>query len=370
MLTVKIYQTLEDERLKQGWTEIYAKNSYCLQNSFEWIDIWWKHFGGKNRKLFILTVENEETIYGIGPFMLEKNYALNQVKFIGSGLTDFHEILIDPEYKSDVISILFEYMLKSKRYDLINLEEVADNSDLYNYFDRHSLFKAREMSTCLAVDLNYTSWEEYRKNLSYKFRNEWTRKYNKLSRQGKVEFTCRPSENINRDFVQSILSLAQENYRKTGRYDKMLQSNIKDFFLDFIQKIPEVRIYTLVYDKKLISYMIGFLQNNVFYTWNSAFHRDYFSFSPGVLLRGLIIKDLIQKKIAKVNFMRGDYFYKRSLMTGEKVMTNYQFLQSLNAFKGYFGLKYYLNWKWAVKAKLGNLLSKPIIHKLLVKMKH
>ncbi len=370
MLKVKIYHTLENARLKKGWNEIYAKNNYCLQNSFDWIYIWWKHFKGYNRKLFIITVENGGSICGIGPFMSEENYALNQLKFIGTGLTDFHEILLDPDYKSDVIPIILKYILKLKKHDLINFEEVPDNSDLYSYFIEQGNFKFRKMSTCLTIDLDYTSWEEYKKDLSYKFRNEWTRKFNKLSRQGKVEFSCRSPENIRTESVQKILSLAQENYEKTGRFEKMLQKNIRDFFIDFIQKISGVRIYTLDYNNKLISYMIGFFQNNIFYTWNSAFNREFHSFSPGVLLRGLIIKDLIQKGVKEMNFMRGDYLYKRSWMIGKKIITNYQFLHDLSSFKGYLGLKYYLNWKWAIKTNFSNILSKPIIHNLLVKMKH
>lgn len=370
MYKIKIYNNIKNEKLKYFWKEIYSKNSYCLQNSFEWISIWWRHFQRKSRKLFIVTVEKNDSIIGIGPFMIEKNIFLKQLKFIGSGLTDFHEVLTLPREEELILSSILNFILNNDYYDIINLEQISDNTRLYRILRKNRQFKKREMVKCPIANLNFSSWEEFGKELKRKFRKEWSRKLNKISRQGNLELTKHSNNSIKLKDIKNIFSLHLESYKDGKKYNKLIQESIKNFIFELILKIKEIRIYSLVSDGELVSYLIGFLQNKVFYTWNAAFNKKFHSYSPGMLLRGLVIRDLIKNRIKKVNFMRGDYYFKNVWMVNDEKLTNYQFLYQMNPLKGYIGVKYYLAWKWLVKRKFKRILEKPLVKKILIKVKY
>lgn len=370
MYRIKIYKTLENEKLKKHWQEIYSKNNYCPQSSYEWISIWWKYFSKKSRKLFIVTVEENNAIIGIGPFMIEKNFFLKELKFIGTGLTDFHEFLVVHGREESTLSIILNYILNKNNYDIINLEQIADNSRLFHILKKNSQFKKREMIKCPIVNFNSSTWEKYFKYFSRNFRRDWTKKYNRLSREGKLQLIKLKTIKDKMECLGKMFKLHIKRWESKDYASKLSQENIRKFISRLVLEIPEISIYILLYNNEIISYRLGFTKRGVYYAWNSSYDEKYHSYSIGIILLGLIIKDLIENNYQKINFMRGNYNYKRRWMTDEETLTNYQFLAKLNALKGYFGEKYYLNWKWWIKIKFNNIFERALVQKILIKRRH
>lgn len=361
---------MSDEKLRKSWKELYSEGHYFVQNSYEWIFLWWKHFRKKSRRLYIVAVEEDEHIVGIGPFLIEKHILYDDLKFIGSGLTDFHEILAREKDAEAIISHILDFIEKNPNFDIANLEQISRSSPLFEILKNRELFQSREMVKCQIIYLNVNSWEEYRKKLKKKFRGEWNRKLNKLSREGDLNFEKHGFDEKDREIIKSIFLLHRNNYKKTGKYNKLMQKSIREFITEFILELREVQIFSLSLNEELVAYLIGFFQNDVYYSWNSAFNSKYRSYSPGILLRGLVIQYLIEAGIKKVNFMRGEYEYKKHWLVDGDMIPNFQFLAKTSPLRGNLGVKYLMTWKWIGKKALKGVLKISSVQKIMFKRKH
>lgn len=369
MYRIEIIDTLEDKGLKKAWEEIYSKGGYFVQNSYEWISTWWEYFK-KSSRLLVVVVKKEKEIVGIGPFMIQGHFFFKELKFIGSGFTDFHEILAKPEDRDAILFSILDFISNYKKYDLLNLEQIPDNSPLYDILNEAGQFKKREMVKCPIVNFHGLSWEEYFKRLSRNFRREWTKKSNRIKKKGELEFIRLKNTKEKKDYFQKIFDLHIRCGEHKGFLSRFIRESVREFFRKLILKIPNVVVYVLLIDGELVAYRIGFDQRGIFYTWNTAYDPRFHSYSVGKIILGLIIQDLIIRKYKKINMMRGNYSYKRRWMTDKEILTNYQFLYNINSHKGYLGMRYYLEWKWWGKRILRNILSNSLVQKARIKVRY
>jgi CelD/BcsL family acetyltransferase involved in cellulose biosynthesis len=370
MINIRIFDTLVNPRLKASWEELYFRNNYCFQNSYTWCSLWWKNFHKSNWKPLIVIAEDSGQVIGLGPFMIEKKQLFTELKFIGSGLTDFHEILTLPTRREESLKAVLNWALSKHYYDLINLEQISDGSTLYEVIREVQAFKAREMVKCPVVNLKSLSWEEYLRMLPSRLRWEWSKKHRDLNRKGRLQFIRLESAKDKSEFIDKIFKLHVKRWEHEQGISKFIQDKIRAFISELVMVAPEMILYALLLDDRFIAYQLGFSQKDVFYDWNKSYDPEFSRYSVGNVLMGLILKDLIEKKFQKYNQMRGDYQWKRRWMTDEETVTNYQFLAGSSRVRGYLGERYYLEWKWWLKNRLKGILRLPIVQKLALKAKY
>jgi len=106
--TIKEFKTLEPY-----WNNLlHMSGSDHIHLTFEWMWVWWNHFGDEN-KLFILEASDDDQVIGIAPFCISKNkisfknfIPIKRIAFIGSGISDSLDFIIIKEYKK-VIELFF-----------------------------------------------------------------------------------------------------------------------------------------------------------------------------------------------------------------------------------------------------------------------
>jgi len=370
MINIRIYGVLGDPRLKGSWEDLYSRNDYCFQNSYAWCSLWWKNFHKSNWKPLIVTAEDSGQVIGLGPFMIEKKQLLTELKFIGSGLTDFHEILTHPASREEAFRAILGWVLSNRYYDLVNLEQISDSSSLYKVIREVRAFKAREMVKCPVVNFKSLSWEEYLRMLPSRLRWEWSKKHRELNRKGRLQFIRLEGAKDKSEYLDKIFKLHVKRWEHEQGVSKFIEDKIRAFISELVMVAPEMILYALLLNDRLIAYQLGFSQKDVFYDWNKSYDPELSRYSVGNVLMGLILKDLIEKRFQKYNQMRGDYNWKRRWMTDEATLTNYQFLAKSSPVRGYLGEKYYLEWKWRLKDRLKGILNLSLVQKLVIKAKY
>lgn len=370
MYRIKIFKSVDDKKLKSHWKEIYSKNNCYPQSSYEWMANWWKYFQKKSRELFIVAVEEDNKIVGIGPFMIEKNILFKELKFVGSGLTDFHEILALSQNRELIYSNILNCILNKHGYDLINLEQISDDSRLYKFLEGNKKLKKREMIKCLTVNFNSSSWEEYSTKLRGKFRRDINRRIRKLTREGKIQFIKLKALEGRKEYLKKLFELHIKKWEQESQVSKLSQENIRKFITKIFLECPDTIIYILSHNNNIVSYELGFFKNDVYYDWNTSYNPEYHAYSVGKVIYKFVAEDLIKNGYKKMNFMRGDYEWKRRWMTDNEKSINYQFLSHLSSTKGYIGARYYLEWRSWLKSRLKNILDKAFIKKILINLRH
>jgi CelD/BcsL family acetyltransferase involved in cellulose biosynthesis len=365
---IKTSRTFEDKELKKAWHELYQQEDYKPQSSYDWMSIWWKHFSNKKRLLFIVTIEQDDKIIGIGPFMIERLVFFSQLKMIGSGLTDFHEILTVPEKSYEIIQCMIDYISSCTHFDLINLEQIPDYSKAFNVLDDKA--EKREMIKCPVANFNSTSWDEFKAKLSKNSRKRWVNSYNRLSKLGTIKLEKVRLQEEKTAILEELFKMHTKRWDVEGYLSKLRGKLTQEFLVEIFSRMNESCIYLLRLNDHILSYNLGFMNNRSFFDWNGSFDPNFSNYSPGMILTGLIFKYLIERNYTKCNFMRGSYEFKRRWMTDEETITNYQFLIPNTCIKGGLGVQYYMKYKWWFRRNLFNVFDERRLRKMLNKLKY
>src|SRR5215212_9485023 len=81
--------------LEKEWDELYRNSPKATPfQSWAWLYTWWEHFGEGSYGLRLVTVrEGSGLLVGLLPLMLEQRLGFGRLQFIGSGVTDYLDIL-------------------------------------------------------------------------------------------------------------------------------------------------------------------------------------------------------------------------------------------------------------------------------------
>lgn len=368
MYSIKKIDDIENEHLKEAWNRIYEGSNLCPQASYTWNLLWWQHFQKKNRKLHILVALNNDEIVIIAPLMKESIFGFSQLKFIGSGLTDFHYFLSkNKDHFNNISPLLFKHISSSNCCNLINLEQIPYNSETYNFVSKNKTSTTREMVRCPIVNLNSNTWEDYIAKLTHKTRHQWKKKYNNLRKLGKIKVDMLDKVDKKYQYIDELFLLHIRRWDIANSESKFTLNSIQQFVKSVVMSMEETVIYVLYLNDKIISYRLGFRQYPIYYDFNTSFDPLYAKYSVGMVLNGLVINDLLDKGYKKICYMRGNYDWKRRWMTDNETIINYQVLIPNTPFIGFLGVSYYSKWKWRLKKNLSGLINNRFIQKIKLK---
>ena len=90
--------------LREEWDDLLVRSPRAtIYQSWEWNDAWWGCFGGRKR-LRLLQIRENGRLFGIAPLYVSRHFntPLRRLAFIGTGVTDYIDILADGKHEQDV----------------------------------------------------------------------------------------------------------------------------------------------------------------------------------------------------------------------------------------------------------------------------
>ena len=99
--------------------------------TFDWADIWWRHYGGGRRLLILAALEGRELV-GLAPLIVEERQLVGvpvfrRIGFIGSDVSDRLDILLAPGREQEALAAMVAH-LQGLRWDMIDLHEIPEES--------------------------------------------------------------------------------------------------------------------------------------------------------------------------------------------------------------------------------------------------
>jgi CelD/BcsL family acetyltransferase involved in cellulose biosynthesis len=369
-MDIQIHNDITNKKLVDSWKTIVEKNGYLPQSTYEWCATWWKHFSDSKTELHIITVLENDDIIGIAPMFIVKKFLNKQLKFIGTGLTDFHELLITKSKYVDVFNRLLEYFNSFNKWDVVLFDQINNELSDYNYLLGNSI-KNKFVIECPIIDITNTSWDGYIKNLNSKNQRKMVRR--RIKEYGDQNFsfqkiTAENSANVNiKELIHTHINRwDQEQEQMNSKFKK---SNMFNFIVEVFYQLLNSNLavcYIVKNNAEIVSYRLGFITNKIYYDWNTSFNPKYSNHSPGLISVALAIMDLIENQYRQFHFMRGGYDYKkRWMMKGhDHISQNYLFLLSKPNLKGEIIEKYYLGWRDQIKNNFTKIIQKPYFKRL------
>jgi CelD/BcsL family acetyltransferase involved in cellulose biosynthesis len=286
--------------LKDEWAKLNTRNNPFQSHAF--IKAWLKNYLPKGAELFIL-----KNTAGIAPFYRQGK----TVYWLGKGMGNYCDLLTAEDNKKSFWQEVLNTLKKEKIS--IYLHGLKNDSASLQIL-RNLGFKQAKETICPVIKITGEERpfaELLNEILPSKKRQYEIRKAGKdLAKAGELELV-NFRNNIPDTTVQEILTLFKTRWQDQYGAEEAGKACFDNFQKEVMQSAEDVYISLLYLDKKLISFLFGFYQNNTFLDYMVAHNPAYRKYSIGNFHISRLLEELQQKELKIFDFSIGDEVYKR-----------------------------------------------------------
>lgn len=293
---------------KDAWNRLVDKTGASMFQSFEWSELWWRHFGEGNLK--ILEVFDNKNLVGIAPFC-EREGVISLIG--GVDITDYEDVIVLTEYREQFWENVFSYLKDFIKFDF---HFVPPNGTCEVIQKMRNDFHFHSEEVAPYIDLP-DSFETYVSNLPRHDRQELRRKMRKLE-AGVWKLEKAKDGND----VDNFISLHKNS--DTAK-DKFMTNKMEKFFREMAKifyGLGKLDLCYLVVDGKKVAATLSFKEKDRILAYNAGFDLSYGYLSVGLLAHVYAIKEAIEKELKVYDFLRGNERYKYQLGAKDKSLYN------------------------------------------------
>lgn len=308
----------ELNEISSEWTELYhASDTATPFQSPAWLMNWWKYFG--NNHLWVLAVYNRRILVGLAPLYIF-NYRgageiLRQVTFIGTGNTDYMDLLCLPGFETESVEMISEFLTFCKEnWDVCDFQELRQSSPMLKIKTPEDLeIKIIDSDVCPAAQLS-GSIDEYLKRLPVSFRKNTIRARRQLLDSGTLRLEVAAKENLG-EYIDWLFRLHNASWKYRNMPGLLHESELQNFHRDAAEDLLShgiLRLYALKHNDKIIASVYSLIRNKRLYYYIGGFDPAMAKYSPGSVIILEIIEKVISEGVREFDFLRGreDYKYK------------------------------------------------------------
>ena len=308
--------------LKPEWNELLLNSNadnYFL--TYEWLSIWGRHICGESDPFLLIAREPETgNLLGVTPFVIEKNYFIKKLIFMGNGSlqTDHFDFIIKEGYEQEIVKVFTTILYQQRnRWDTIFLDGLKSSSQVLQNLlaSTESDHKLIYSETCPYLPLP-DSWEslkqKFGKNLRYNL-GRYQRKLDKCF-PGAVSFQTVKEES---ELITAMSKLYQlhhliqfSNKNRKGLFEEKKIEDLNDEISKQALALGNLRLHSLRVEDNIIAVLYCFQYKNRVYYYQAGYDPEWKNFSPGRLLMAYAIKKAITEGMKEFDFLRGNEAYK------------------------------------------------------------
>jgi CelD/BcsL family acetyltransferase involved in cellulose biosynthesis len=300
--------------LEEEWEELYRHCPAATPfQSWAWLYSWWEHYGG-DYELRLVTVRNEDgLLVGLLPLMLERGGLLRRLLFVGSGITDYLDVLVREGWEREVARAGSLALGRVGSWRVADLQMLRPEAAAWTMLKdwtgpRTSVWQ----SNCSVVEAR--PWEELLTSLSKNHRSTVRRTLRRVEADGLSREFAGPegAEEAGRRLVAVSREQWQQRWMETGpehwtrRFEEHIATAVRRMTTSGLGGVSELKLGEttvvstfLVFGRDFVgSYMIGASQQALKrYQWSSLYIWD-----------GL--KIAIDRNSSRFDLLRGEEEYK------------------------------------------------------------
>lgn len=290
---------------REEWGRL-AELSRNVFASWEWANVWWRHFG-EGEPLLLRGVD----VPAILPLCLSRRGPLRLVRFIGHGAGDVLGPVCAPADREAAGAVLLEALHagETPSWDVL-LAERLPGGPLGEAVGGARL----QRESCPELDTAGRGWEEFLASCSRNMREKLRRNTRKLEREHKLSFRlCASAEQLGPDF-ETLLRLHRERWGEgtTQFQTEAVQAFHRELAAEALER-GWLRLWTMEVDGEPVAAWYGFRFAGVESFYQSGRDRRFDRHSAGFLLLMHTVRAAFEDGLDRYAFLRGDEPYKARL---------------------------------------------------------
>jgi CelD/BcsL family acetyltransferase involved in cellulose biosynthesis/ribosomal protein S18 acetylase RimI-like enzyme len=310
--------------LKETWdTLLQQSDDNNVFLTWEWLFMWWQHYG-QDKRLRIFLIKDQEEIIGIAPFVQRQYrkgfFHINLLENICAEECDYSGVILTKQIDTSM-AILLDYIDKIAREDktVVRIWHVPEKSSFLKALKKEHPSYAETLtlddqisSHCLYIDLPAT-WEIFYQSLGKKTRKNLRRFTNLLKKDAKVEFRKFTGDSDLRNNLETLFHLHQKRWQERNIGSKFLEPKAREFYVNVSEAFLEkdwLDLSFLDVEGKTVSIEWGFNYNGCYWNMTGSFDPDYSRYSVGNIHAMYLIKAAIDSGQRKYDMLKGTESYK------------------------------------------------------------
>jgi CelD/BcsL family acetyltransferase involved in cellulose biosynthesis len=307
----------EISELREDWTRLAAASGNVFA-TWEWADVWWRHFGDERDACPVACRDESGTAVAILPLYVGLRRPLRVLRFIGGGAGDELGPICAPG-EPGVAAALRETPARLGA-DVLLAERLPGGrgpagGESWAGALGGTLLR-RESSP--VADIGGLDWDEYLAGRSSNFRSQVRRKERKLIREAELTYRlCDDAGRIQED-LDEMFRLHRARWQ--GADSGALEGAREEFHREFAPVALErgwLRLWLAEAGGAPVAAFYGFRFGDSDSYYQLGRDPEWDHFSPGLVLLAHTLRDATEAGRREYRFLRGDEDYKGRFATAD-----------------------------------------------------
>jgi CelD/BcsL family acetyltransferase involved in cellulose biosynthesis len=309
-LKVRVLHSLAELReISSEWRELFEHSHAAAFQSPDWLLPWIEVFAPE--KITAVEVRCGERLVGLAPFLIYRREAERVLAFMGGGVSDYLDVLIDPKFQAEIMSqIIATVCGLQDDWTVLDLTDLPAQSPLL----RLVLLKreAREHDSCSVLCLP-DSKDQLLHLFSKRQRASLRNARSRLQRAGGGEIELATAQNVS-EFLPDLFRLHTSRWSERGqpgvlsdpRTLKFHRSCAAGLFDSGLLRLSRLRLHG-----KTLAVIYSLFAHETAFCYLQGFDPEFAWLSPGTQLMYQVIGDALDHGIRGFDFLRGNEDYKQ-----------------------------------------------------------
>lgn len=323
----------EFTEMRAEWTSLFDASSASPFLAWEYMDTWFRSFGGDSTPFVVKAYRGGELI-AILPLCRTRRRVLGmssvQLDLMGGeyGGADHLDIIARPEDKNEAAEAIIRSLSSSgSGTDAISMNNLAAGSplrdrDVTEAADRPSRLLDRAGYACPQIDLS-RGW--HRVLSGSRRASNFKRRLKQLENQHGFRF-CSVSLPAELDAAfERFLTLHNKRWDGPGGSELSGHASLVDFHRALVRNMAAagvLRFDELWANGECVASIYGLDNGSTFYYFNAGYDPDWSSMSVGLVLTGLSIRAACDRGRSRYDFLRGEEAYKLDWATHTETLAD------------------------------------------------
>jgi CelD/BcsL family acetyltransferase involved in cellulose biosynthesis len=277
-----------------------------------WLKAWWVHFGDGFTPC-LCSIRQEDVPIGIAPLMRRGD----RMSFMGGPeVCDYLDFIVTPGKEAEFFGHLIEH-LRQGGVTHLDLGPVRMDSSVLATFSPVAKalgcgFLCRQEDVSLELELPAT-WEEFLLRLTGKERHEVRRKLRRLEDAVDIQFRLLEEAQEITKAIDLFFTLFRMSRPEKAAF---MTSRMSAFFRSLAAAMAGLNLLKLSFldlDGAPGAAVLCFDYQSTVYLYNSGYDPQFRPLSAGLLCKVLSIRESIQRRRSKYDFLKGAETYKYRL---------------------------------------------------------
>lgn len=248
---------------------------------------------------------------GIIPCFLHEWNGRRQISLIGSGITDYLEPAINPQYAPEILNHVQRYLEAKTDWEICDWQDLSGETPLRDLPTNGALeLNVAADTPCSEIPLTGT-FEEFWCRRPKDLKRNVRRYTEKAEAAGTLEF--KETRELDAEPLRALVQLHAARWKSRGEPGMINANGLAEFLCQVAREFAGrdmLQLFTLRFEGKIVAVILAFRSENTLFGYLSAFDPKYEKLGIGRTLLYEALRYSYANGYTAWNFLRGDEPYK------------------------------------------------------------